>query len=50
VRWLAEVFSKLSRSACHAHDLDAFFGVWEQVESFTVGDNFLKTQEVWPLQ
>jgi hypothetical protein len=50
VRWLAEVFSKLSRSACHAHDLDAFFAVWEHVESFTVGDNFLKTQEVWPLQ
>jgi hypothetical protein len=49
VRWLAEVFSKLSRSACDAHDVDAFFGVWEHLESFTVGDNYLKTRKIWPL-
>ncbi len=50
VRWLAEVFLKLSRSACYVHDVDAFFGVWEYLESFTVGDNFLKTRKIWPLR
>jgi hypothetical protein len=48
-RWLAEVFSDLSRTACYNHNIDAFFGVWEYFQSYTVEDSFLKTRKVWPL-
>lgn len=49
VRWLAEVFSKLSNSACYTGNIDAFFGVWEYFDTYTVDDNFLKTRKIWPL-
>jgi hypothetical protein len=49
VRWLSEVFSELSRLACYTHNIDAFFGVWEYFQTFTVDDNFLKTRKNWPL-
>ena len=49
VRWLAEVFSELSRSACYTHKVDAFFGVWEYFQTYTVDDRFLKTRKIWPL-
>jgi hypothetical protein len=49
VRWLAEVFSELSRTASYKHSIDAFFGVWEYLQSYTVEDSFLKTRKVWPL-
>lgn len=49
VRWLAEVFSDLSRTACYTHDVDAFFGAWEHLQTYTVEDSFLRTRKVWPL-
>lgn len=49
VRWLSEVFSELSRLACYTHNIDAFFGVWEYFQTYTVDDNFLKTRKNWPL-
>jgi hypothetical protein len=49
VRWLSEVFSELSRSACYTHNIDAFFGVWEYFHTYTVDDSFLKTRKNWPL-
>ncbi|WP_287380561.1 hypothetical protein [Mesorhizobium sp.] len=49
VRWLSEVFSELSRSACYTHKIGAFFGVWEYFQTYTVDDSFLKTRKNWPL-
>lgn len=49
VRWLSEVFSELSRSAAYGHGIDAFFGVWEYFDTYTVDDSFLKTRKNWPL-
>lgn len=49
VRWLSEVLSELSRLACYTHNIDAFFGVWEYFQTYTVDDNFLKTRKNWPL-
>jgi hypothetical protein len=49
IRWLAEVFSGLSRSACYTHNIDAFFGAWEYLQTYTVDDSFLKTRKIWPL-
>lgn len=48
-RWLSEVFSALSQSACYAHDIDAFFGANEYFHTYTVEDQFLKTRKIWPL-
>lgn len=46
VRWLSEVFSELARSpSC----TDAFYGVWEYFQTYTVDDTFLKTRKNWPL-
>jgi hypothetical protein len=49
VRWLAEVFSRLSSLACYTHNVDGFFGVWEYFQTYTVDDSFLKTRKIWPL-
>jgi hypothetical protein len=49
VRWLSEVFSKLSQVACYTHNMDAFFGVNEYFQTYTVEDSFLKTRKIWPL-
>lgn len=49
VRWLAEVFSELSRTACYTYNVGAFFGVWEYFQTYTVSDEFLKTRKIWPL-
>ncbi|MGA3342506.1 MAG: hypothetical protein ABSD11_18285 [Methylocella sp.] len=49
VRWLAELFSDLSRSACDTHNVDAFFGVWEYFQTYTLDDSFLQTRKIWPL-
>ncbi len=49
IRWLAEVFSDLSKSACRAHNVDAFFGAWEHFQTYTVDDKLLKARKVWPL-
>lgn len=50
VRWLANLFSELSRSACYTHNVDAFFGIWEYFQTYTVDDKFLKTRRIWPLR
>lgn len=49
VRWLSEVFSELTQLACYTHNIDAFFGVWEYFQGYTVDDSFLKTRKNWPL-
>jgi hypothetical protein len=49
VRWLATVFSNLSRLACDTHNIDAFYGVYEYFYTYTVDDSFLKTRKIWPL-
>jgi hypothetical protein len=46
VRWLSEVFSELTRSR---GSTDAFYGVWEYFQTYTVEDAFLKTRKNWPL-
>jgi hypothetical protein len=50
VRWLAGVFSDLSRLARGTHSLDAFFGVWEYFDTYMVDDDFLKNRKIWPLR
>ncbi len=49
IRWLSEVFSELSRFASYTHNADAFFGVWEYFQAYTVDDTFLRTRKKWPL-
>lgn len=48
VRWLADVYSQLARLAAHHHRIDAFFGSWEFLETYTVDDHLLKSRKVWP--
>jgi hypothetical protein len=49
VRWLALVFSSLSQLASDTHKIEAFSGVYEYVQTFTVDDRFLKARKIWPL-
>ena len=49
VRWLSDVYSQLARSAAYHHRIDAFFGSWEFLQTYTVDDHFLKNRKVWPL-
>jgi hypothetical protein len=48
VRWLADLFSGLSQSACDNHKVESFSGVYEYFQTFTVDDQYLKTRKVWP--
>ena len=48
VRWLSELLSKLASQACYTHQIDAFFGLWEYLQTYTVPDEFLKKRKVWP--
>ena len=48
VRWLSELLSELARQACYTHQIDAFFGLWECLQTYTVPDEFLKKYKVWP--
>lgn len=50
VRWLAKVFNDLASEAVYTHNIEAFFGVWEHLETFTVDDSFLKKRKIWPLK
>jgi hypothetical protein len=50
VRWIAAIFSAVARQACDGHKVDAFFGAWEFMDTYTVDDSFLKTRKVWPLR
>jgi hypothetical protein len=49
VRWLSEMFADLTHLACYTHKIDAFFGVWEYFQTYTLPDEFLKTRKIWPL-
>ena len=49
VRWLAELFSKAARSASDTHRVHAFHGAWEHFQTYTLGDDFLKSRKNWPL-
>lgn len=48
-RWLATILSELSHIAYYKHGINAFFGLNEYFDSYTVDDSFLKTRKVWPL-
>ena len=48
VRWISELLSELARQACDTHQIDAFFGLWECLQTYTVPDKFLKKRKVWP--
>ena len=50
VRWLSELFSELAQQACYTHQIDAFWGTWEHLQTYTVSDRFLKNRKVWPLK
>lgn len=50
VRWLSNVFSQLSKVAYYDHHIDAFFGIWEYLDTYRVDDSFLKTRKIWPLR
>lgn len=50
VRWLAYIFSDLSREASYGAGLDSLFGHYEFFTTYTVPDNFLLTRKVWPLR
>lgn len=49
VRWLAEVFSKLTDEACQRHGHIAFSGMSEFFDTYKVEDQFLKRRKIWPL-
>jgi hypothetical protein len=50
VRWLSDLFCKLTLIACHKKQLDAFFGHDEFFSTFRVDDDFLLRRRVWPLR
>lgn len=49
IRWLAELLSTLSEDAANSHNMDAFYGLGEHFQSYTVEDVFLRTRKKWPL-
>lgn len=49
VRWLSALFSELSQQACYKHQIGAFLGAEEHLQTYTVSDEFLKNRGVWPL-
>lgn len=50
IRWLADVFDKISHSACYDEGIDAFFGHAEHFDCYRTDDSFLKTRKIWPLK
>lgn len=50
VRWVSDIMSVLAHDACYKHDIACFFGINEFLSTYTVGDSFLKTRKIWPLQ
>jgi hypothetical protein len=49
VRWLSDVYHKLSQKAVYEQKLDAFWGSWEFFNTYLIGDDFMKSRKVWPL-
>jgi len=49
VRWLSCVYVEIAEYASYQKNIDAFYGSWEHLHTFTVGDEFLKTRKIWPL-
>lgn len=50
VRWLADIYSKLSRIGCYTSNIKAFSGSWEFFDSYRVDDSFLRSRKIWPLR
>jgi len=49
IRWLSDVFRKITDVASYTHGIDAFFGASEYMQTYTVNNSFLRTRKVWPL-
>ncbi|EML0257826.1 hypothetical protein V9648_004292 [Vibrio vulnificus] len=49
VRWLSCVYVEIAEHASYKKQIDAFYGSWEHLQTYTVSDDFLKTRKVWPL-
>ena len=47
-RWLADIFSEIAQKACFEDHIDAFYGAWEHLSSYTTSDDLLKTLKIWP--
>lgn len=49
VRYIAEIFRKLTHMGAYERGVDALFGHYELFHTFTVDDTFLLNRKVWPL-
>jgi hypothetical protein len=49
-RWLAEVFTDLTRAPGYAPGSEFFFAHYERLATLRVPDEFLQTRKNWPLQ
>jgi hypothetical protein len=49
VRWLAGIFSDLSRSGGYKAGIDALFGHYELFYGYKADDKFLMTRKIWPI-
>ncbi len=49
VRWLADIFSELSRSGGYSKGIDALFGHYELFYGYRADDSTLMTRKVWPI-
>jgi hypothetical protein len=49
IRWMADVFSEMTRMAGYTSGFGVLFGHYEYFQTFTIQDRFLKTRKVWPL-
>lgn len=48
VRWLADLFSALSKQAAYDHQIGAFGGTWEHFSAYRLEDAFLRKRKRWP--
>jgi hypothetical protein len=48
VRWLSDLFSELSSTACYTNKMGAFFGHGEFFVPYRADDSFLKNRKIWP--
>lgn len=46
---LADLMDAADAAATYTHNIDAFFGIWEYFQDYTVPDSFLKTRKIWSL-
>ncbi len=48
VRWLSDIFSQITQTACVTQRHDAFFGVSAFVATYLVDNRSMKTRKTWP--